>query len=261
VKSSILVVLLFPTILLAQTPFDGTWVAKLDSVHFPQRPEVYLLQDGTYQCTTCVPKIKVKADRKDYPVAGSPYFSSVAVQVMSNNDINIIEKHMDKVVYTETDTVSADGNTLTEKIIDSCTPNREPVTGEETFKRVSAGPAGASPISGAWQVQSVKDVSESGITVTYDSTKDGLKASNHNGEGYFAKFDGKQYPIQGAPAHNMVSLKRVQANTIVEIDKIDGQVHYILRMTVMADGQTMKVTETDMERGTMTVYTMEKKSN
>jgi hypothetical protein len=47
----------------------------------------------------------------------------------------------------------------------------------------------------------------------------------------------------------------------METDKLDGQVHYILRMTVLADGQTMKVTETDKERGTMTVYTMEKKSN
>lgn len=259
-KFSLSIFLLFPTMLLAQSPFDGTWVAKLDSVQLPQKPEVYSLQNGTYECESCVPRINVKADGKDYPVAGSPYFSTIAVQAVDNNSIRITEKQRDRVVYVETDTVSADGNTLTEKIADSSAPNEQPVTGEETFKRVGPGPAGASPISGSWQAESLRDISENGITVTYQSTVDGLKASTPSGEGYSAKFDGKEYRVQGAPAHNTVSLKRVKANTIIETDKLDGRAHYILRMTVLPDGKTMRVTETDLERGTKTVYTMEKKS-
>jgi hypothetical protein len=254
------ILLLFPMMLLAQSPFDGTWIAKLDSVQLPKKPEVYLLLNGTYECESCVPRINVKADGKDYPVAGSPYFSTVAVQVMDNNSIQIMEKQRDKVVYTETDTVSADGNTLTQKIADSSAPNGEPVTGEETFRRVIPGPAGANPVSGSWQAESLKDISENGITVSYESTADGLKASTPGGEGYAAKFDGKQYPVHGAPAHNTVSLKRVKANTITETDKLDGRAHYILLMTVLPDGKTMRVTETDLERGTKTVYTMAKKS-
>jgi hypothetical protein len=245
--------------LLAQSPFNGTWVAKLDSVQLPQKPEVYLLQNGIYECQSCVPQINVKADGKDYPVAGSPYFSTVAVQVIDNNNIQITEKQRDKVVYAETDTVSANGSALTQKITDSSAPNGQPVTGEETFRRVAQGPAGASPISGSWQAESLKNISENGITVTYQSTADGLKASNPTGEGYSAKFDGKEYPVQGAPAHNTVSLKRVKANTIIETDELDGRVHYTLRMTVLPDGKTMRVTETDMERGTKTVYLMERK--
>lgn len=252
--------LLFPAMLLAQSPFDGTWVAKLDSIRFPQKPEVYRLQSGTYECTSCVPQINVKADGKDYPVAGSPYFSTVAIQVIDNSSIQITEKHKDKVVYTESDTVSPDGNTLTQEIVDSSAPNAQPVTGEEMFKRVSQSPSGASPISGSWQPQSLKDISENGITVTYQSIPDGLKASNPTGEGYSAKFDGREYPVQGAPAHNTVCLKRVKANTILETDKLDGRVHYKLRMTVLPGGKTMTVMESDMERGTKTVYTMEKKS-
>lgn len=58
------------------------------------------------------------------------------------------------------DNVSADGNTLTEKIADSSAPNGQPVTGEETFKRVSQGPAGANTISGPWQAESLKDISD-----------------------------------------------------------------------------------------------------
>jgi hypothetical protein len=254
------VLLLFPTMAVAQSAFDGTWVAKLDSVQLPKKPEIYLLQNGSYECESCVPKINVKADGKDYHVAGSPYFSTVAVQVMGSEGIQITEKKSDKVAYTETDAVSPDGNTLTQKIVDASAPNGEAVTGEEIFQRVSQGPAGASPISGSWQAATLKSISENGITVTYQSTADGLKASTPSGEGYFAKFDGKDYPVQGAPAHNMVCLRRVKKNTIVETDKLDGRVHYTVRMTVLPNGKTMRVTETDMERGTKTVYLMEKKS-
>lgn len=253
------VLLLFPSVALAQSPFDGTWVAKLDSVQLPQKPEIYLLQNGTYECESCVPKIKVRADGEDHHVAGSPYFSTVAVQVMAGEGVQITEKKSDKVVYAETDSVSPDGNTLTQKIVDTSAANGEALTGEEMFRRVAERPAGADAISGSWQATALKNISENGLTVTYQSTADGLKASTPGGEGYFAKFDGKEYPVEGAPAHNMVCLKRVNKNTLVETDKLAGRIHYTVRMTVLPDGKTMRVTETDMERGTTTVYTMAKK--
>jgi|SRR5579862_739146 len=252
--------LLLPSVAMAQSPFDGTWVAKLDSVQLPKRPEIYSLLNGTYECETCVPKLKVKADGEDHHVAGSPYFSTVAVQVPDSNNLQITEKKNDKVVYAETDTVSSDGNTLTQKIVDTSGPNGEAVTGEEIFKRVSQSPTGGSPISGSWQAASLKSVSDNGITVSYQSTSNGLKASSPGGEGYVAKFDGKDYAVTNAPAHNTVSLKRVKGNTFIETDRLDGRAHYILRMTVLPDGKTMRVTETDLERGTKTVYTMMKKS-
>ena len=259
-KLWLLVLLLFPTIVFAQSPFDGTWVAKLDSVHFPKQPEVYSLLNGTYKCTSCIPKIEVKADGKDYPIAGSPYFSTVAVRPIEDNGIEITEKQGNKIVYSETDTVSPDGNTLTEKIVDSSALRGNPVAGEKTYKRVGEGLIESSPISGSWQAEGLKGMSENGISISYQTIPHGLKAWNPNGEGYSAKFDGKQYPILGEPVRETVSLKRVKANTILETDKLDGRAHYILRMTVSKDGHSMRVTETDMERGTKTAYTMEKKS-
>jgi hypothetical protein len=260
VRIVFLTLLLFPTMLLAQSPFDGTWVAKIDSIQLPAKPEVYLLQDGMYECSTCVPRISVKADGQDYRIAGSPYCSMIAVEVLDDHTVRITEKHKGKVVYTETDVVSPDGATLTQKITESTASNGQTVTGEEMLKRVGPGPAGAGSVSGSWQPESMKDVSENALTVTYNSTADGLTASTPRNEGYSAKFDGKEYPVAGGPAHNMVSLKRVSANTIIETDTLDGRVHYELRMTVLPDGKTMRVTETDMERGAKTAYVMEKKS-
>jgi len=254
------VLLLWPVTLLAQSPFEGTWVANLNSVHFPKRSEVYSLRNGAYECTSCVPKIRVKADGQDYPVAGSPYFSTLGVRVIDSTSIQVTEKQGARIVYSEIDTVSPDGNTLTQRITDSAPPSGQPISAEETYKRVSQGPAGSVPISGSWQAERANGISENGITVTYHSTPDGLQASNLNGEGYDAKFDGKEYPIQGDPAHGTVSLKSIHSNTILETDKEDGEVHYKLLIAVSPDGQSMKVTEIDKERGIRTTYTMEKQS-
>ncbi len=258
-KALLVALMLWPAALLAQSPFDGTWVAKLDTIQFPQQPENYLLQNGEYECSTCVPKIKVKADGEDHMVAGSPYFSTIAVQLVNPNNIQITEKLREKNVYSEIDTVSADGNTLVEKITDTAAPNGEPVTATETYKRVSAGPAGSSPISGSWQAEKIEGASENGMSVTYHSTNDGLEASNPSGEGYSAKFDGKEYPIHGEPAHNTVALQRIDTLTIVETDRQDGVIHYQVRMTISPDRKSMQVTEVDDERGTQMSYAMEKK--
>jgi len=32
-----------PTTLFAQSPFDGTWMTKLDTAQFPKKPDSYLL--------------------------------------------------------------------------------------------------------------------------------------------------------------------------------------------------------------------------
>ncbi|HEV2396374.1 MAG TPA: hypothetical protein VGS27_05515 [Candidatus Sulfotelmatobacter sp.] len=258
-KAFLIAFLLWPVALAAQGPFDGTWVAKLDTIQFPQQPENYLLQNDDYECSTCVPKVKVKADGKDYPVPGSPYFSTVAVRVIDPDKVEITEKLAGRTVYSETDTVASGGNTLVEEMTDAATGNGKPMMATETLKRVTAAPAGASPISGSWQAEKIEGASENGTSVTYRSNGEQLEASNPNGEGYSAKFDGKEYPIRGLPGHNTVSLQRIGSDTIVETDRQDGIVHYQVRMTVAPDGKSMQVTETDNERGTQMTYTMLKK--
>jgi hypothetical protein len=96
--------------------------------------------------------------------------------------------------------------------------------------------------------------------VTYQGTADGLKMSDPNGNSYDAKFDGKDYPINGDPGHTMVSLKRVGDDTIEETDKRDGKIVGVYRMTVSKDGKSIKAEYTDKQRGTTMAFTMEKQS-
>ena len=62
-----LAVLWMPMLAAAQSAFDGTWKVDMNKVDFPKKPDVFLLQDGMYECKTCTPPYKVKADGTDQP--------------------------------------------------------------------------------------------------------------------------------------------------------------------------------------------------
>jgi hypothetical protein len=250
--------LMAPAMLFAQTPFDGTWMMKPDTAQFPKQPNSFLLNKGMYECGACVPKYEVKADGTDQKVTGHPYYDTVAVKVVDDHTIETTEKKDGKTTVTDTDTVSVDGNTLTSKFTDLSL--EKPVTGEVTSTRVSKGPAGSHAVSGSWRTEKVNSISDNGLTVTYLGTADGLKMSDPNGQSYDAKFDGKDYPIQGDPGHTMVLLKRIGNDTIEETDKRDGKVVGVAKMTVSSDGKWITVVFTDKQRGRTTTYKMEKKS-
>ena len=251
-------VLMASATVFAQGPFDGTWMTKLDTAKFPTKPDKYSLSNNMYECLSCVPKYAVKADGTDQKVTGHAYYDTVAVKVVNASSIEIITKKDGKTMFTGTRTVSPDGNTLDEKFTD--TTEAKPVTGEIISTRVSPGAAGSHAIAGAWRTSKVDTVSSNGLTVTYQGTNDGLKMSDPNGESYDAKFDGKDYPIEGDPGHTMVSLKRIGADTIEETDKRDGKVVGVSRMTVSKDGKSIQVEYNDKQQGTTTSFTMEKQS-
>lgn len=250
------VVLLAPVILLAQSPFDGTWMTKLDTAQFPTKPQTFTLNKGMYECITCVPKVAVKADGSDQKVTGHPYYDTLAARVVDASSVEIIQKKDGKIMYTETDTVSPDGSTLSSKFTDQT--EAKPVDGDVTMTRVSKGPTGSHAVSGSWRMAKANNISSNGLTVTYQGTANGLKMSDPNGESYDATFDGKFVPVNGDPAHATVALKRINANTIEETDQVDGKITGVSRMTLAPDGKSINVEFTDELQGTTTKYTMEK---
>lgn len=257
-KLLLVLTLLASGVLFAQSPFDGTWMTKLDTAKFPTKPDKYSLTNNIYECLTCVPKVSVKADGTDQKVTGHPYYDTVAVKVVNASSVEIIRKKDGKVMTTDTQNVSSDGKSLNDKFTDLT--GTQPVTGEVTSTRVAAGAAGSHAVSGSWRTEKVNSVSNNGLTVTYQATDNGLKMSDPNGNSYDAKFDGKDYPIQGDPGHTMVSLKRIGNDTIEETDKRNGKVVGVFRMTVSKDGKTIHAEYNDKEQETTTTFTMEKQS-
>ncbi len=252
---SLVVLLLFtPSLLFAQSRFDGTWQMKMETIRFSGTPEEYLLDKGVYHCLTCAPRVDVKADGSDRNVTGH-YFDSISVRVIDAKSVEFIQKKNGKTTFAVVETVSADDKTMTEEFTN--TMGAEAVMGKARFQRVAKGPTGAHSLSGAWQMQTVRNATRASTLTTYRSTVGGLNISD-GGQTYEVKFDGKDYPTSWDPAHATTSLRVVDESTIEETDKQDGRVVVVTTMTVSVDGRSMKVESDDKLRDSTMTYTAEK---
>jgi hypothetical protein len=236
----------------AQSSLDGTWKIDLKSAKLPTKPDVYLLQNGTYECKTCVPPMTVKADGQDHQVTGNPYIDMASIKVIDNNSIEETDKKNGKTVTVGKTTVSADGKSLHFEFTDSSDTNAAPVTGKGTAERVAAGPAGSHVISGSWRTTKLENFSDNALMTTLKVAGDSLTMTTPTGQSYTAKLDGTEAPYKGDPGVTTVSVKSIDKNTIEETDKREGKVINVLRIALNADGKTMTLTAHNLLQDTTT---------
>ena len=123
---ALLLVVLFPGTSRSQSPFDGTWVIDTDKNRnfAAEKPIALSLSDGIFRDGNRV----LKADGKDQKVPVTGYWDTVSVRIVDEHMVEVTSKKAGKPMYTETDTVSPDGNTLTQVVKD--TTEAETVTFE-----------------------------------------------------------------------------------------------------------------------------------
>ena len=120
---------------------------------------------------------------------------------------------------------------------------------------VSAG--GSDQQSGTWKMNPDKSKYSPGpapksVTIKIESdaenitlSSDGIDASgNPTHVEYTAKYDGKDYPITGAPNADTVSLTRLDASTTQAIQKKAGEVMMTVKSVISQDGKTRTSTST-----------------
>lgn len=246
-----LTLILLPVLGAAQNPFEGTWKFDMNTAQFPKKPDVYLLQNGMYECKNppCSVAYKIKADGTDQKVTGIPYYDTLSVKVIDDRNIETTAKRGGKVVGTSKRSVSSDGNTLTINWTYSANPSGGPQTGTDIYKRVDKAPAGANMVSGSWR-QEKSDMPAAVLTWTYKFNGDEITMTNPTGQSYTAKLDGSDAPYKGDPGTTSVSVKMRGKDTLEEIDKRDGKVIGIGRMTIAPGGKTAKLTFDDKLNGT-----------
>ena len=89
------------------------------------------------------------------------------------------------------------------------------------------------------------DRSQNALVVTLKLEADTFSFADPAGQGYAARLDGTETPFKGSLSNTMVSVKRIDENTIEKSDKQDGKVVEVTRFTVSADGKTMTVSMED----------------
>jgi hypothetical protein len=113
----------------------------------------------------------------------------------------------------------------------------------------------ADPATGTWKLNPAR--SKLGTapvpkswTVTIEATADGEKVDSEmvSADGntvtshFEAKFDGKNYPLEGSPNADTVALKRTNASTIKRIDKKDSKIVREVTRVMAKDGRSFTAT-------------------
>ncbi|HVT40723.1 MAG TPA: hypothetical protein VHE78_16910 [Gemmatimonadaceae bacterium] len=115
----------------------------------------------------------------------------------------------------------------------------------------------ADPNIGTWKLNVAKSTYDPGpgpksMTITIEAAGQARKntLSGVDPEGkpirvtYTANYDGKDYPATGSAAYDMVSLKRIDANTSEITRKKDGKVVQTYVLVVTKDGKSLTSTMT-----------------
>jgi hypothetical protein len=85
----------------------------------------------------------------------------------------------------------------------------------------------------------VNEASDGGVKVTVTGERQDGTPINSS---YSIKYDGKEYPVTGAP-WDTVSMKQIDANTFTsEVKKTGGKYHATGRTVISKDGKTMTTT-------------------
>jgi hypothetical protein len=248
---------LISAVALAQETLEGTWRMNLQDTQYVGT-EKYNLKDGQFTCTTCDPKIDVKADGQDHPFT-SPYADTINVKVTDDHAIEITGKKAGKITNSMKIVASPDGKTLTTQFT-TIPPSGQKVDGKYGSTRVgSAVPAGVHKINGEWQPGKLDSVSDNAMEFTYSHSADTWTYADKTGNSYSAKLDGKDYPYKGDPGVSTVSLRQLDPKTLEETYKRDGKVILVNKLTLGPDGKTLSVNAHDTVRDVTVKYTATKR--
>jgi hypothetical protein len=236
------------TPVLAASPFDGTWKINLGTAQPPDKPNVFLLQGGSYSCLSCAPNFTIPADGAAHAIAGNPYIDSVAIKVVDARTVVETESKAGKTMWIYTLSVSADDRSMTTVMVDNSAANGVPARGTIIQARTKEAPAGAHSVSGTWIATKYEGFSDSAIVFTLKTDGDSVSFSQPTGQFYAATLGGPAVPYKGDPGITTVSVARSGADTIVETDVRDGKIVSTNTMTTR-DGKTMADTFVDKLRG------------
>jgi hypothetical protein len=259
-KKLLLLLLFSPVGLRSQSLFDGGWIFVEDSVRQSENPKpvTYLIAKGVLHCSACFANPEVNANGHDQKVHETSYWDTVSARIVDTYTVEIVAKKAGKTMFTEVDTVSPDGSSLTQVVKD--TTEAQPVESETISNRVERAPSGTHILSGSWLFyKKIKSKAASNVpAISYRCTAEGFSAWTPLGERYDAKFDSKFYPVEDDPGHTMTSVKLLSPTDVEIISKRGEKIVSVLHLSVTADGKSIHGVFENKENNTTSNYQLRK---
>lgn len=240
---------------LAASPFDGTWKTDMKTAHFPTKPDMAEIKGGMYMCSTCTPAVKTPADGKPHAVPGHASYDMLTVTVKDPRTVEYSYGKSGKTVGMRTETVSADGKTLTGK--GRYTNIATGKTAESSFTSTRVGPAapGAHATSGSWITKGV-EANASATTMMLKASGGMLHVAFATGESFDAKVGGPYVLNKNDPAKLMSKITMPSPRSFEETDMAVGKVASITRCTLEAGDKALACTSKDPRNGMVSSYKM-----
>jgi hypothetical protein len=221
----------------ADAPYIGKWKMNPARSDFGELTVVYeQLPSGEMQETAAGQSYKFKLDGKDYP---DQFGNTAAWKPLSDTSWQRTLKLKDKVLTTDTFTVSTDGKSLT-VASKGTKPNGEAIDDTYAFQRVSGGPG----LAGKWKARNMKSSSPSLLELA-PSGPDGLTFKIVDmGLTCNAKLDGKDYPCTGPTLAEgwTVAMAGAGPRGLDMTIKQKGKTLYKVGYSVSSDGKTLTET-------------------
>ena len=237
---------------------NGTWKVDLASLKFEQKPNEFVLKDGSYSCPTCLPPLTAAADGQYHPVSDRPYYDSLSIKAVDDRTVEFRRKKGDRDVSSNILTVSEDGKTLTNKFVDATTPNSPPIEGSSTSTRSGPAPDGAHAISGKWMPDKFADYSEQALDMTYQVSGKTVTQTSQ-GQTWTAEVGAPAVAIKNDPGGTMVAVAAEGANGIRETYTRDGKEVGVNTLVPSADGKSFAYTSVDPRDQSKVTFTANKK--
>ncbi len=184
------------------------------------------------------------ASGKQTAVAGNPLFDQIELRRINRRHVVVTEKKDGLVVATLDDQLSKDGKELT--IATRSQGDGDANLGGQNdgvtvWKRSAGARRLRDPFAGEWTEQMSRTLMRQGMVLKIESDgRGGVQFSS--GFRYDARLDGRQYDLQNS-RNDTVQLSLVNARTVDEIYRRDGQATEKARYIVSADGRRMTMTD------------------
>lgn len=222
----------------AHSVFDGTWRPEYPQKVSPgAKHDVITLQNGAFDCSSCVPPYTVAADGVDHPVTNNPEYDTRNIRVVDARTVVRTAKKAGKVVYESKLIAGEDGTTLTEwqTVIGE---TAHPIVVRIRSRRIGTAVPQLHAISGEWQRLDY-DLPNNDEDTTFHVDRGTLSMSDKMGRSFAARLDGSDAPYVGSPEFTSVSVQQLDSRTLEERDKKDGKVVKVTRWAVDPDGRTI----------------------
>lgn len=242
----------------AQSGFNGTWRYNADKTRPTQDPVKLDFRDGVYRCASCDPVFAVVADGADHPDSTDPAFDTARARLSSDGALRVARMKAGKVAREITITPSADGQVLTVHHTNYMESSSEPARITTRMRRHGKAPEGLPAINGEWLIERWDPGSENVTTFTMHVTDDRARVHSPTGEGYEAKFDGREYPVDGSNGLGRVRVRLLSPTVLEETSLRAGKVDGVARLELSPDGRSLTITISEPGSRTPTVAIYEK---